>query len=87
VGFDGNVATAGAIALGICDADTSAGEQAPVAVSGILLATAGAAIAKGAAVEVGTAGKVITKATGIGVGYAMDAASADGDVIRIVRGI
>ncbi len=87
VGFDGNVAAAGAAALGACDTDTDLGDEAPVAVSGILLVTAGAAIAVGAKVEVGTSGKVITNTTGVSCGYALDAAAADGDAIRIVRGI
>lgn len=83
VGFDGNVCAAGAAALGTAETDTAAGSPAPVNLHGALLATAGAAIAAGAAVETGADGKVITKAAGIANGYAIDAALADGDIIRI----
>lgn len=83
VGFDGNVCAAGAAALGTSEADTASGSLAPVNIHGALLAIAGAPIALGAAVETGAAGKVITKAAGIAHGYAMDAALADGDIIRI----
>lgn len=87
VGLVGNVAAAGAKALGIAEVDAAQGEQASVSTHGILLVTAGAAIAAGAEVEVGAAGKAVTKAAGISNGYALDTAAADGDVIRIVRGI
>jgi hypothetical protein len=86
-GFDGNVAGAGAKALGVTEAATAQGEQAPVSTHGILLVTAGGVIAAGAEVEVGADGKAVTKAAGVSNGYALDAAAADGDIIRIVRGI
>lgn len=87
VGFDGNVAAAGAKALGIAETSAAQGEDASVSTHGELLVTAGGAIAAGAEVEVGPDGKAITKAAGVGNGFARDAAAADGDVIRIVRGI
>lgn len=87
VGLDGDVAAAGAKALGVAAVNADLGEQAPVGVLGVLLVTAGAAIAAKAEVEVGANGKAITKAGGIGNGYTLDAALADGDTIRIVRGI
>ncbi len=85
VGFDGNVAAAGAKALGVAEVNAAAGEQASVSTHGIHLVTAGGAIAAGAEVEVGAGGKAITKAAGIGNGYTLDAAAADGDTIRILR--
>lgn len=87
VGLDGGVAAAGAKALGPAEVDADAGEQAAVNVLGVLLVEAGGVIAAGAEVEVGADGKAITLAAGISNGYALDAAAADGDVIRIVRGI
>lgn len=87
VGLTGNVCAAGAKALGIADAAADIGEQAPVNTHGILLVEAGAAIAQGAEVESDAAGKAITKAAGVSNGFALDAAAAAGDVIRIVRGI
>ena len=44
VGFDGSVCAAGAKALGPCEATTSAGEQAPVNMTGALLVEAGGPI-------------------------------------------
>lgn len=86
-GFDGNVCAAGSKALGVVEAGADAGEQAPVNTHGILLVEAGAAIAAGAEVESNAAGQAITKAAGVSNGFALDAAAAAGDVIRIVRGI
>lgn len=86
-GLAGGLCAAGAKALGSVAADTEAGGVAPVNVLGICLVTAGAAIAAGAEVQSDANGKAITKAAGVGNGFALDAAAADGDVIRIVRGI
>ena len=87
VGLDGDVAAAGAKALGDAEVAAALGEQASVSTHGILLVTAGAAIAAEAEVEVGANGKAVTKDSGISNGYALDAALADGDTIRIIRGI
>lgn len=87
VGLNGAMCAAGAKALGIAETTTNLGEQAPVNTHGILLVEAGAAIAAGAEVESDANGKAITKAAGISNGFALDAAAAAGDVIRIVRGI
>ncbi len=87
VGLTGNVCAAGAKALGTAETDADAGEQAPVNTHGILLVEAGAAIAAGAEVESNADGKAITKAAGASNGFALDAATAAGDVIRIARGI
>lgn len=85
--FSGGLCAAGAKALGSVAADTEADSVAPINVLGICLVTAGAAIAAGAEVQSDASGKAITKAAGVGNGFALDAATADGDVIRIVRGI
>lgn len=87
VGFDGKVAAAGSKAVGICEADTDAGQACPVNVNGVLLVTAGGVIAQGQEVEVGTDGKAVALADGKSNGYALDPATHDGEVIRIVRGI
>lgn len=87
VGFDGGVCTAGAKALGTCEATTSAGEQAPVNMTGALLVEAGGPIAVGKEVESDANGCVVIKNTGISNGWAMDAATAAGDLIRVARGI
>lgn len=87
VGFDGGVCAAGAKALGPCEATTSAGEQAPVNAAGVLLVEVGGPISKGAEVESDASGRAIAKTTGISNGWAMDAATVAGDVIRVARGI
>ncbi len=83
VGFDGGIATAGEKALGVCEADTAKDEACPVNTHGVLMVTAGGAIPLGSEVGVGADGKAVV---GTGEGYAMDEATADGDVIRILRG-
>ena len=87
VGFDGGVCAAGAKALGPCEATSSAGEQAPVNMAGALLVEAGGPITAGAEVESDATGRAIAKTTGVSNGWAMDAAAAAGDVIRVARGI
>lgn len=87
IGLDGDVCGAGEKALGTADMDAAAGEQATANVLGCILVEAGGAIAAQSEVESNANGQAITKSSGIGNGFALDAASAAGDVIRIVRGI
>lgn len=86
-GLAGGLCAAGAKSLGTVAADTGAGNVAPIDVLGICLATAGAAVAAGAEVESDASGRAVTLASGKSNGIALDAATAAGDVIRIVRGI
>lgn len=85
--FSGALCTAGAKALGTVQADTEADNVAPVSVLGICLITAGAAVTAGAEVESDASGRAVTLAAGASNGFALDTATASGDVIRIVRGI
>ncbi|MDR1311108.1 MAG: DUF2190 family protein [Burkholderiaceae bacterium] len=87
VGFDGALCAAGAKALGVSDTTASAGEQATVNTHGIMLVEAGGAIAIGAEVETGAGGRAVVLDDGVSNGIALDASSAAGDVIRIIRGI
>lgn len=87
VGFDGAPCAAGAKAVGVAECDTGAGNLAPVNALGVILVEAGAAVAAGAEVEADASGRAITLAEGRGNGTAMDAATAAGEVIRILRGI
>lgn len=80
----GAVATAAGNAVGVTATDAAVGELAPVDVIGTAVVTAGAAIAKGAHVEVGAAGKAVTLAAGKAVGVALEAAAADGDRIEVL---
>ncbi|MCK5099794.1 MAG: DUF2190 family protein [Desulfobacteraceae bacterium] len=83
VDYDGNQCAAGEKALAVSHAGGAAiDEECPLAL-GIVLVEAGAAIAKAAEVESDADGKAITKATGVGNGSTLDAASAAGDIIRV----
>lgn len=88
IGFDGGVCTAGGKAYGVCDVEIDSGQLAPVGVLGVLLVEAGGAIAQGASVTSDATGKAVTITSTEKVnGTALDAATAAGEVIRIVRGI
>lgn len=67
------------------NAPSAAGYAATVAVAGISQVVAGAAITRGASIASGSAGKAKTATSGNRVlGKAMDAAAADGDIIRVL---
>lgn len=80
----GAVAPVGGNALGFSMTDAATGDRVPVAAGGTAVATAGGAIALGAAVEVGATGKVVTRSAGVTVGRALTAAAADGDQIEVL---
>lgn len=88
IGFDGNVCSAGAKAYGICDVETDAGQFAPAAILGILLVEAGGAISAQSKITSDANGRATTITSTEEVnGYSLDTATAEGDIIRIVRGI
>ena len=63
---------------------SDAQDQVKILRRGVMHMEAGAAIARGAALEVVITGnKVQTKATGTTIGIALDKAAADGDLIRV----
>ncbi|RMT61657.1 hypothetical protein ALP29_00225 [Pseudomonas syringae pv. avii] len=86
-GFDGGLCAAGLKALGTVEADTQADNVAPINVLGICLVISGGAVAAGDQVESDAEGRAVLLAAGESNGFAMDVATAAGDVIRIVRGI
>lgn len=86
-GLGGGLCAAGAKALGTVEANTEADGVAPVNVLGICLVTSGAAFAAGDQVESDVNGRAVKLNTGASNGYALDASTASGDVVRIVRGI
>ena len=83
IGFDGNVCGNGAKALGVLNANTNLGNQAPVMTIGIALTCSGAAISQGVKVQSDANGKAITFAAGEVNGYALDAAAGVDEFIRI----
>ncbi|KDF49425.1 hypothetical protein AE07_00808 [Enterobacter cloacae BWH 43] len=94
VGADNAPCKAGAVALGVAEVDAAVGDVTPVNVLGIVAVEAGAAVAKGQNVQsdanacavplVPAAGET---PAGISAGIALDEALAEGDVIRILRGV
>ena len=88
VGFGGNICGAGAKAFGICDVETEKDQFAPIAILGILLVESGSAITPGVKITSDAQGRAIPVATTEEInGYALDAATASGEIIRIARGI
>lgn len=72
----GAIAAAGSEAAGFAVNNAAIGDDFPVDVLGTTTALAGANIAAGAAVQVGSDGKLITQTTGARVGYALFAAGS-----------
>jgi len=80
----GAVPAAGANVLGVAIADAAADGQVPVQTLGVAVVEAGGAIAAGVAVSTAATGKADTQnAAEKTVGRALDAAAADGDLIRV----
>lgn len=85
VGFDGNYPAADAKALGVSNDAADSGTSLGLVVDGIVFVEASAAISVGAKVTTTNTGKAKTVSASEAVnGYAMDAASADGDLIRVL---
>lgn len=78
--------SAGAMCDGVLQNKPDAlGKAASVAYSGVSKVVAGAAITAGARVMSSAAGKAVTAtATNIGLGTALEAATADGDLIAVL---
>lgn len=83
--FAGATANATDAALGVPVTAFDIGEQAGVATHGEILVEAGAAVAVGAQVQSDATGRAITLAAGVAAGRARDAATAAGDLIRVLR--
>lgn len=83
--YAGGVANATDVPLGVPNTNYDSGEQAGVATHGEILVEAGAAIALGAQVQPDATGRAITLAAGVAFGRARDAATAAGDIIRVLR--
>lgn len=84
VGFTGALCASGAKAMGVSQTLTDPGDALPVTYLGIMPVVAGAAVAAGVQVQSDASGRAITLAAGASNGYALDAASAAGDLIRVL---
>ena len=85
IGFEGNLCSANAKALGVINADTDSGEEAPVCVEGIALVKSGAAVVIGVLLKSDANAKAITTTTNdkLVIGKALDAATAADELIRV----
>ena len=63
IGFDGNLCSANAKALGVSNANTNSGNQCPVVSKGIALVLSGAAVSVGNAVVANSSSKAIPATT------------------------
>lgn len=80
------LATAAGQPLGTLQNAPDEGDVAEILTSGVGKVKAGAAIAEFAKIEVGTSGKAITLASGFAVGVALEAATADNQIISVRLG-
>lgn len=83
-----NVASQNSVmrALGVLqDTPSAAGRACRVAIDGESMVMAGAAIAAGVPISHNASGRAITATSGLCIiGYALEAAAADGDLIRML---
>lgn len=87
ISFDGKVSKSGEKAYGICDVETESGQYSPIATTGILLIEAGGNITAGNEITSDDNGRAVVVSSGNkSNGFALDD-GADGEVIRIIRGI
>lgn len=84
VNVAGAVPAAAARCLGFAKFSGAIGERVPVAILGTTVAEAGAAITAGAALELDSSGRVITRSAGVTVGHALGSAGAAGDKLEIL---
>ncbi|NHB86287.1 DUF2190 family protein [Photorhabdus tasmaniensis] len=92
VGTDNAPCQAGAVALGIAEVDAKAGDVVPVNVLGIIAVEAGGPITRGQVVQSDKDACAVPlssaeNAAGTSVGFALDDATAAGNIILILRGI
>lgn len=83
VGFNGALCSGSAKALGVCNADTSLNEQAPIVCSGIAIVKTSAAISLGASVYSSATGLAAPSGS-IVEGYTLDNASGADELIRVL---
>ena len=85
VNFAGAPAGAGDATLGVANTNYALGEQAGVATHGEILVEAGGVIPVGSPIEPDAQGRAVAVTTGKPWGNARDAATAAGDIIRVLR--
>lgn len=83
VGYDGAQSGAGEHIFGVAQTAGAIGDSVSCVAAGTAIVEAGGAIAVGGKVATDANGKVVAHSTGIAVGFAIEAASADGDLIEV----
>lgn len=83
VTYGGAQAAAAANILGIADFGATAGQDITVDILGTSIATSGAAVAVGAALETDAQGRLITRTTGPVVARALEAATAADQLFEV----
>jgi Uncharacterized conserved protein (DUF2190) len=83
IGFDGDLCSANAKALGVSNADTDTDEDMPVMTVGIALVYSGDAVNQGDKVASDGNAKAVTFSTGDYNGYALDASTGADELIRV----
>ena len=83
VKYDGNYASLGQRALGVCIADTKHGEQAPVCTHGIVLVETSASFVAGDSAGIDENGKIKGYAGQGDLLYVLDASSGAGNLVRV----
>lgn len=84
VSFGGTWGSEGNKSLGVCNADTSQNEEMPVTAKGIALVITGGGIPLGSAVQAFDEGVAAVQDAGPTEGYALDAATGAGQLIRVL---
>ena len=84
IGLDGDLCGNGSKPLGVLNANTDSGEEAPVMCVGIALVYSGAAVSQGDKVQSNGSSKAITYSSGAVAGYALDTASGADELIRVL---
>ncbi|WP_180125668.1 capsid cement protein [Rhodoferax sp. BLA1] len=83
-GFGGTMCAAGERALGVPRYAGAVGDQVAVGARGEIVVEAGAAVAVGDEVQSDATSRAVKLSTGVANGVARDAATAAGDLIRVL---
>lgn len=92
VGLDGKQCLEGKPAFGVAEVDADEGEMATINVLGVMVVTAGGAVAVGDTLQSDDNGCAVKQGAAVGgvlpsaVGMALGAAAAAGEPIRMLRG-
>lgn len=81
--INGTYPPAGARGIGVARTDMKTGGDVAVDVLGSAACEAGAAITKGAELQLDATGRVIPRVAGVRVGYALNAAGAAGSFVEV----